>query len=393
MRTARFATSVIFLVHGLLVSAWVSRIPDVQLQLGLSEGVLGLALLGIAIGSLVSMPLAGMWITRAGSRTVTTWATYLFCAALALVPFGTSALALSLLLVCWGAAAGAMDVAMNAQGVSIQEAGQVSILSSMHALFSIGGMLGAFGGGQLARLGISVNVHLAGVAILCAVITFSVSHLMLPPDAEHDGSTVPHFSLPRGPVLTLGALGFCVLLCEGAMADWIAIFLRDWRAAGPATAAAGFAVFSGAMSIGRLAGDRITDRFGGETTVRAGAALATGGLALALVHESIAGALVGFIVVGLGFAAIVPNVFAASGRIPGVPRGAGIAAVTTMGYFGFLVGPPMIGWLAEWVGLRNALFTLVLLSAASVLLAGSLRRARSAATVPSSSGTPYPGSG
>jgi predicted MFS family arabinose efflux permease len=245
----------------------------------------------------------------------------------------------------------------------------------MHALFSIGGMAGAFGGGQLARLGVSVNVHLACIAVVCALMALAVSRFMLPHDAEHDGSAAPHFSWPRRPVVALGALGFCMLLCEGAMADWIAIFLRDWLAAGPATAAAGFAVFSGAMSVGRLAGDRITDRFGGVATVRTGAILAAGALAVALLHGSIVGVLLGLTIVGLGYAAIIPNVFAASGRIPGVPSGAGIAAVTTMGYFGFLVGPPMIGWLAEWVGLRNALFTLVLLSGAGALLAGSLRRA------------------
>lgn len=341
----------------------------------MSEGVLGTALLGIALGSLVSMPLTGSAITRFGSKAVSLWSTYAFCAVIAAIPLAGGPFSLGVVLILYGAAAGSMDVAINAQGVTLERALGRSVLSSLHALFSLGGMLGAVLGGQAARLAISVESHLAGTGLVCATMTLAVTRWLIGPDREQRGEPAPAFALPRRPVLALGALGFCMLLTEGAMADWIAIFLRDALRAGAATAAAGYAVFSAAMATGRLFGDWVTDRLGPVRLVRSGAVLGAAGLSVALLAPVSAGALAGFAVVGLGFAAIVPNVFAASARIPSMSPGAGIAAVTTMGYSGFLIGPPLIGWLAEWIGLRQALFVLVALTSAAALLAGSVRTA------------------
>lgn len=376
---ARFATAVFFLIHGLVVATWVSRIPTVQADLGLSSGILGLALLGIAVGSMIAMPLAGALITRFGSRPCSLWATLAFCAALALLPLATGAVTLTLLLVVYGATAGAMDVSMNSQGVTVERFYGRSILSGFHALFSMGGMLGAAAGGQLAAMGVSMPLHLGSSALFCAAGTLAVARMLIGAEGEPRAASAPMFALPRGPVLGLGILGFCILLCEGAIADWTAIYLRDALRAGPAGAAAGYAVFSGAMAAGRFAGDWITDAAGGVRVVRYGGLLATAGLAVALLSGTMEVVLAGLLAAGLGYAAIVPNLFGAAGRIPGVPPGAGIAAVTTMGFTGFLVGPPIIGWLAEWITLRYALFVLVLLSVAGAALAGTLRAARPAA--------------
>lgn len=372
-KRARFATAVMFLTHGLLVATWVSRIPSFQQDLQLSAGFLGTALLGIALGSLVSMPITGGFVGRRGSRPVALRATYAFCTALACLPLAANAAGLSFLLFVYGASAGAMDVSMNSHSITVQRRYPRSVVSSFHALFSLGGMLGAAAGGLFAAYGVSPSVHFAGMAVACAALTATTGHWLISPEHEETAPGAPHFSLPSRSLFALGALAFCFLLCEGAMADWTAIFLRDYADAGPGLAAAGYAVFSAAMSVGRLLGDRLTDALGPVRITRYGALLAGAGLFAAFAIQSAASGLAGFAAAGFGFAAIIPNLFAAAGRRPGLPAGAGIAAVTTTGFFGFLVGPPMIGWLAEFVGLRGALFTLVVLSFLGSALAGSLR--------------------
>jgi MFS family permease len=378
-RRARFANSIIFLVHGLVVATWVSRIPDVQTGLALSPGVLGMALLSIALGSLVSMPIAGALIGRYGSRACVLWTTLAFCAALAFIPAGRGAPSLSVLLFLYGATAGAMDVSMNSQGVTVERLYRGGfIMSSFHALFSVGGMIGSSLGGYVAGHGVSVAAHFSAAAAMNAALTLAVIRMMVGPDREPVQASAPVFAMPQRPLLALGALGFCVLLAEGAIADWTAIYLRDALNAGPPTAAAGYAVFSAAMSAGRFAGDSVTDRLGPVHVIRWGCLLAAAGLAVALCSPALWLALAGLFAAGIGYAAIVPNVFGAAGRMPGIPSGAGIAAVTTMGFTGFLIGPPAIGWLAEWSSLRTSLFLLVGLSVAGCVLAGTVRAAERA---------------
>jgi MFS family permease len=324
------------------------------------------------------MPVTGALITRFGSRPCSVWATAAFCAALALIPLASNAATLTALLVLYGATAGAMDVSMNSQGVTVERFYRRSILSGFHALFSLGGMIGAAAGGQLAAVGVSTTAHFGAAALLCALGTFGIAGLLIGPDREIRVDSGPMFAMPRGPVLGLGVVAFCILLGEGAIADWTAIYLRDALRAGPAAAASGYAVFSAAMAAGRFAGDWVTDRIGSVRVTRYGSLVATAGLVVALVSERMDVILGGLLATGFGYAAIVPNLFGAAGRIPGVPSGAGIAAVTTMGFTGFLVGPPLIGWLAEWTNLRSALFVLVFLTLAGSLLAGVLRAARPA---------------
>jgi predicted MFS family arabinose efflux permease len=277
-------------------------------------------------------------------------------------------------LFCYGAAAGSMDVAMNAQGVTVEKSVHRSIMSSLHALFSVGGMAGAFAGGQIARAGVTPGAHFVATGLLCAAFAAVAVRPMI---ADHVEASGPMFALPRRSVLALGVLGFCMLLCEGAIADWIAIFLRDAMSAGAGTAAAGYAVFSAAMAVGRFGGDAMTDRFGARAVVQWGSALAAAALTATLSAMVVPLSLAALAFVGLGYAAIVPNVFTASARIPNLPPGVGIASVTTMGYFGFLVGPPAIGWLAEYSSLRGALFLLVVLTAASAVLTPfALKRTR-----------------
>jgi MFS family permease len=362
LRAARLAVLAIFFLSGFGFGNWAVRIPAVQERLGLGEGLLGLALLGMAVGSLVSMPLAGGLISRLGSRRVvgaTALAYSLMLPLLAVAP-NLALLVASLALV--GAATGSLDVSMNAQAVAVEKGLGHPIMSSFHAAFSLGGLAGAAAGGTVAAAGIGVAPHLTAVAGFSLVAFVFAYRLMLPAGVDRGEGGEPAFARPTRALAGLGIISFCVLLGEGAMADWSAVYLSGTLGTGPGLAAAGFAAFSATMVAGRAA------------LVRAGGAVSAVGLGVSLAVAHPAAALVGFGCAGLGFSIVFPAALSAAGRAESA--GPAIAAVATAGYFGFLVGPPSIGFVAEAVGLGGALFIVVGLSAAIVLLAGSVGRAK-----------------
>jgi MFS family permease len=371
---ARMAVLGIFFLNGFGFGSWAVRIPAVQEKLDLGEGLLGLALLGIAAGSLVSMPLAGGLVSRLGSRPVVGATGLGFFLALPLLAWSPSLALLVPALAFAGASGGSLDVSMNAHAVAVEKGQGRPIMSSFHAAFSLGGLAGAAVGGAVAAWGVGVAPHLAGVSAL-SLAAFALAYLrMLPADEDRGESGGPAFARPTRALAGLGVISFCVLLGEGAMADWSAVYLKGTLGTGPGFAAAGFAAFSAAMVAGRLLGDRVTARFGPVVLVRAGAAISAAGLGISLAVAHPAAALVGFACAGLGFSIIFPTALSAAGRTQDSATGPAIAAVATAGYFGFLVGPPSIGFVAEGVGLGGALFIVVALSAAIVVLAGSVGR-------------------
>lgn len=372
MSRTRLRVSVIFLVHGLVVATWVSRIPAIQSALQLDPGRLGLTLLAAAVGSLVSMPLAGILIDREGSGRVTTQASILFCLSLPLLAWAVNGYWLAGALFVYGAAAGAMDVGMNAQAVAVEQHYGRSLMSSFHALFSAGGMAGSALGGLVAAGAIAPLVHFStAAAILLAIALVAARDLY--PDHQHMDIPAPvPTRIPRS-VVGLAAIAFVFFLSEGAMADWSAIYLREFLAAGPGTAAMGYAAFSVTMALGRFGGDAVIERLGRRRTLEVFSLVAASGLGLALAARSTTAALAGFALVGAGCCVIVPVAFAAAGRVEGVSKGVGMAAVTGCGYLGLLLGPPLIGFTAQVLTLRTALLLVVLLSAGGALLARTVR--------------------
>jgi hypothetical protein len=370
---ARIAVAAIFLVNGTAFASWVPHIPTVQQKLGLSPGVLGLALLSIAVGSLVSMPVAGWLAARYGSRIVALSAGMLYCVVIPLPLLAPSLTTLVIALALFGVFNGAMDVSMNAHGVAVERQIGSPIMSSLHAMFSIGGILGAGAAVLLLPLGVTPIVHVGVTALLGLALMLATARFLLPHAADSGGGG-PHFVLPRGRLLVLGAMGFFILMTEGAMGDWTAVYLRLDLGAGAGLAGAGFAVFSAAMAIGRLTGDRLVAAFGPVVMVGWGALLAAFGLGGALLLHDPAAAILGFGLVGLGLANVVPILFSAAGRTPGIAPGAAIAAVTTAGYSGFLAGPPMVGFAAEWIGLPGALGLLAVAVGLMALWARLLKR-------------------
>jgi len=367
LQQARVSVSLIFLIHGLIIATWASRIPAFQAQLHLSPAVLGRSLMMAAIGSVFAMPVAGWLIHKFGSLSITLGSTLGFGLALPLIAGSNTVLTLSVALLFYGAMAGSMDVAMNTHAVMLEKLYQRHIMSSFHALFSLGGMAGAALGGLVASRGVPVGLHfwVGGIALV-AMSLLAFRWLPLPSPSADAEKLAPGGTIAWS--VTLGALAllaFSIMLVEGAIADWSAIYLRTSVLTGPGLAALGYAVFSGAMAAGRLAGDYLTGKLGRAHLVCYGALLAAAGLAFVVVFGNAASALVGFTCAGAGLATIIPNTFAAAGNIEGTAPGPSLAVVTTAGYAGFLAGPPLIGSVAQLSTIRAALWILVVLSGLS----------------------------
>ncbi len=379
VRAARWAVLAIFFINGLVIASWVAHIPYIKAKFGLSEALLGLTLLVIAAGSVLSLTLVGGLIARFGSRQVTIVSTIAFCAVLPLLLLVPAFPLLLLSLAFFGLCIGAMDVAMNAQAVAVEEQYRRPIMSTFHALFSTGGLAGAGVASLLLSWGISPPAHLLGVALAMGATAIIALRYLLPSNVDQ-ASDAPAIALPSGPLLSLGILAFFCLVAEGAMADWSAVYLHETLGTDASFAAAGFAAFSLAMALGRFAGDTLRARLHAVHLVQISAILAAAGLGTALLLGHPMAALAGFACVGLGLSNIVPVLFSAAGRTPGVTTGTGIAAVATAGYFGFLAGPPLIGFVAQVTTLSVGLGLVVLFTA---LIALSARSAAPADIQPS----------
>ncbi len=377
-RPARLAVMAVFFLNGAALGGWFPRIPEVQRDLRLSDGALGLALLGTAVGALVAQPATGWLIARWGSRRVTAVAALALCAALPLPPLATTLPRLLVALSALGAANGVLDVAMNVQAVAVERRYARPIMASFHGLFSLGGLAGAALAGLVAGRGVAPEPHLLTAAIVLAVVALVARRWLVPVDGEV-GAAGPAFARPSRALAGLGIVAFCVLVGEGAVADWSAVYLRTTLGTSAGYAAAGYAVFSLTMAAGRLTGDRLTARLGPVAIVRSGGALVALGLGLALLAGRPLAGLVGFACVGAGLACAFPLVLSAAGRAPGQSPGAAIAAVAAAGYTGFLAGPPVIGFVAELFGLRVGLAVVALLGGAMILLAGAVGHADVAA--------------
>jgi MFS family permease len=358
---ARAGVAAVFFLNGFGYGSWVPRLAEIKDRLELSEGQLGLALFMAAVGALIAMPLTGALAGRHGSRAATALTVALYGLAVPGLALAPGLVGLGLALLAVGAASGALDVSMNAQGVAVEKRYRCPIMASLHGMFSLGGMSGAAATGLIAgTLDLFSHFLLVGSFVLALGLVACSPMLAASGEGRAAG---PGFARPSLGLLVPGVVALSSLLSEGAMADWSAVYLSASLGAGTALAAAAFAAFSMMMAIGRFAGDRLVARVGGDLMVRAGGALAAAGLGLTLLIGHPVIAVIGFALVGAGLSCTFPVVLSAAARGTEMPPSAAIAAVCTVGYLGFLVGPPAIGGLAELIGLPAALGLVVLLCA------------------------------
>lgn len=377
-RRARGAVTAIFLLNGLLFGSWAARIPAIRDRLGLSDGELGVALAFLPIGAILAMPAAGALAARMGSRRATRLAFALACIATGVVALAPSLAVLAAIALGVGVAMGSLDVSMNVHGVTVERRYGRPILSGFHAAFSLGGLAGAALGALAAAADLDVRVHLAVAAAVSGAIGLVWSRRFLPGSADASAAQDPIFVRPPRRLWALGALAFACLVIEGASADWSGVYIKSELGAGAGFAALGFTAFSVTMTLGRLVGDRLVAGVGSVRLVRLGGLIAAAGFGVALAVSAPAAALVGFACLGAGMSSVIPIVFRAAGHVPGMASSVSLSAVTSVGYLGFVAGPPAIGGLAELTSLPVALGVLVLLAAAVAALASTTARAEAA---------------
>jgi MFS family permease len=369
----RVATSVIFLLFGAALGAWTARVPAIKHDLGLGDRALSIALLGLAAGAISGMQLAGRLVDRFGARAV------LVPAALAegvlLVPtaYVPGVVGLTCALFVFGVGHGSLNIAMNAEALAVQRARGRPIISSFHAVYSIGGFLGAVVGGLFASAEVSARVTFLCVGAGVLLVAATALRVVRRAPADRPPKSKDAASGPLRGVAALGLLAFCVLVGEGAAADWSAVYLRDSLHASAGTAALGYAAFSVAMTAGRLVGDHLVARWGAVRVVRGSGLLATVGLGGALLVGGPWTAAVGWGCFGAGLSCIAPQIFSVAGSRNPAQAGRALARVVGMGYAGFLAGPALIGLASGVVGLPAALGIPVVLAAVVALAAGILR--------------------
>lgn len=358
------ATRIVFFITGFGNSAWAALVPFAKARADISDAALGLLLLCLGIGSIVTMPISGALAAKFGCRSVMTVASLVVAAVLPLLATLSAFPSLLVTLMIFGAGVGALDVAMNIQAIIVERASGRSMMSGFHGLFSLGGIAGA--GGMAALLSAGVSPLMATLFVSLGVLVGlagSVSHF-LPYGAKNEG---PAFAIPHGIVLFIGVLCFVMFLAEGAVLDWSAVFLTSIRHMVTSYAGFGYATFAATMTICRLAGDRILNRLGHRRVVLVGGLCAALGFIVTTEVPSWQMALVGYALVGVGCANIVPVLFSAVGRQSVMPENVAVPAITTLGYAGILAGPAGIGLIAHLTDLPTAFLIL-----AAMLIAVSL---------------------
>lgn len=369
-RSQQMATRAAFFIPGFAIACWAPLVPFAKARAGLDDAMLGMLLLCLGLGSLLSMPLAGLLAARHGCRPVMLATVLMMVLTLPLLATVSAPWSIGLALLIFGAGIGAMDCVMNIQAVVVERDAGRAMMSGFHAFYSIG----ALSGSALVALLLSVGT---GALVACLVVVAGVLAITAGSArwwrTERAAQEESSFALPRGVVAVIGAVCFISFLAEGSMLDWSAVFLHDVRGVALAHAGWGFVAFNIAMTCARLLGDSVVNRLGASKAVLAGGLLACAGFVLATLVPSFAVALLGYALVGIGCANIVPVMFSLAGRQTRMPASAAIPAVTTLGYAGVLLGPAAIGFIAQQWSLPVAFLIAAGLLACVAVIGSRLR--------------------
>ena len=366
----RVAVSVFFYTCGTTFATWAARIPSVKDQFGLNEAELGAILFMLPLGSLVALPIAGWSVSKFGSRGMLLLSTLMYAALLTSLSFCHSTWMLSIALFFFGFFGDIVNIAVNTQALQVQEEYKGKpLMSSFHGMWSFGALTGAFMGGVFMKQSASLVTHFSVIA-LCIVGLALFFFFRLVPHDQPMQSDQKLFALPDRSLLILSLICLCCALCEGAMADWSSLYYKQVLHDVDRVSTTGYTAFALLMALGRMVGDKITERFGYKGTLQLDSVIITVGLSLAIFWQHPVVVIIGFGMVGLGVATIIPIVYSLAGKSKTMAPSVALAAVSTLGFSGFLVGPPVIGFLAHEVSLRWALLLVVGLAGLIGVLAG-----------------------
>jgi MFS family permease len=361
-------------VDGVIFGTWAALIPSFQQKFGLSAVKLSWVLFGVALGALISMPFTGHVVARQGSRTMAFWAALGFCVALPLLGFAPTYPVLMAAAIFFGMAKGALDVSINAQAITVENAIKRPIMSSFQGFWSLGGLGAAFVLSLILNHGVGVSFLMLAIAFFLSLLVLSSLGRLLPEDPIRQIAS-PGFSWPDSRLLRLGGLAFLALFSEGVLLDWSAVYARNVARVSVAIAPLAFASFALCMAAGRFLGDLLIARLGPIEVLRFGAILIALGVGTPVVIPQWPAVLIGFAIVGFGIANLVPILFGVAGRAHKSGAGPGLATVTTLGWLGFLSGPPVIGFMAALAGLPSAFIIVVVFATIIATFGVSIVRA------------------
>lgn len=371
-RNARIATNTLFFLCGISFASWASRIPDVKEFLQLSDAALGSVLFAMPIGSLTALPVSGIIIEKFGSRNITIFSLLFYVIALPILGLAQVPYVLAIGLFIFGFGSDMLNISMNVQAVNVEKILKRSIMSSFHAVFSTGFMIGAALGGLIANQGISPFLHLTTISIIDIVMGIVVYRFLVAQDQKSSESQ-PLFAIPDKGLMLLGIIAFCGMLSEGAMADWSVLYYKQVLNNPQGYATAGFTAFSILMVVGRVFGDKIVHTIGLRKTLLINCLIVFLGMSIALIFQHPISVVIGFGITGLGLSTIVPLIYSEAGHSKTMSAGVALAAITTVGMAGFLIGPVLIGYLSEFSSLRIALSSIMLLGLLGAFLTTKIK--------------------
>jgi MFS family permease len=371
-RKYRIATSIFFFIAGLTFSTWASRIPAIQTKLHLSDAGLGGVLFALPAGLMISLPVSGWLVSRFGSRPMVIVGSIFYPLVLLMLASSTSVLQLVLSLFSFGIMGNLINIAMNTQAVSVETLYGRSVMASFHGLWSLAGFTGAVIGTFFVSRGLPPIIHFSIVSGLCVLLVILSYKFTLPHDIGHR-QRQKAFVKPDKKILLLGMIAFCCLVNEGAMSDWSGVYFKNIVKAPASLITLGYVAFTSTMALGRFLGDSLVTKFGVKRMLQISGSVITTALLLAVIFPYLATATAGFFLVGFGVSSVVPIVYGLAGKSTTMSAGAALAAVSTIGFLGFLIGPPLIGFIAQAISLRWSFTLIAILGFGTALLAGKLK--------------------
>ncbi len=355
----RWAVSAFYFFQGLCFASWASRIPDIKSALMLSDGQMGSILFALPAGQMLTMPFSGYLASKYGSKKIMHFAPPLYSMAMVSLSLATSSFQLALALFFFGITGNISNIAINTQAVVAEKMYRRPIMASFHGSWSLAGFAGALIGLLMGILQLSPMYHFAMVSLVAIVSTVMNSHYLLS-DVSASTEKKSFFSKPDGYLLSLGVVGFFAMSCEGAMFDWSGVYFKDIVGATGGWITLGYASFMVMMTAGRFVGNEFMEAFGQKRLMQINGALIAAGLLLAVIYPTILTAVLGFLLVGFGVSTNIPIVFSLAGKHKTMAPSKALAAVSSISYLGFLLGPPMIGYISEISNLRISYLVIAL---------------------------------
>jgi MFS family permease len=350
-RLHRIAVSSFFFLAGICFASWASRIPDIQAKLQLNSAALGGILLCLPVGLLCSLPIAGFLVAKYGSRIMVILASVLYAATLPILGFANSSTQLMITLFFFGFGGNMLNISINTQAVGTESLYQKPIMASFHGIWSAAGFTGAAVGTLMVRFHIIPPYHYLCITGIAVLILFIFSGKLIHKDSNRDEKQ-PIFARPDKSIINFGLIAFCSMICEGAMFDWSGIYFLKVVKPGAAWITVGYTAFMCTMATGRFVGDWVAYRLGMKRMLQLSGLMTASGLLLAVSFPQFLTATIGFLIVGAGVSSVIPMVYSSVGKSKVMSPGVAIAAVSTIGYLGFLFGPPLIGFIAQATSLR-----------------------------------------